>query len=152
MEESNISQIFNADPVTQPPQSLTVFSHRQSQAKHYYLMVRVHTSDAGETSRGQNDQNRYRYLRVMASELSDTRAEQRDLRRIIAKKQSRSAEQNSEGNHNPVFQRHGGNAAFILWNKNVGDIIRRICRDSRPPESRGNDERTDGSLYLEQNP
>jgi hypothetical protein len=45
------------------------------------------------------DQNRY--LRVIASELSDIRSEQRDLRRIIAKKQSGSAKQNSEGNRHP---------------------------------------------------
>ncbi len=42
----------------------------------------------------------------MARELSDIRAEQRDLHRLIAKKQSGSAEQNSEGNCHPVFQRH----------------------------------------------
>jgi hypothetical protein len=47
------------------------------------------------------------YLRVMARELPDIRAEQRYLRwLIIAKKQSEVRNNNSEGNRHLVFQRH----------------------------------------------
>jgi hypothetical protein len=50
------------------------------------------------------DQNQY--LRVMVRELSDIRAEQRDLRRLIIAKKSEVRNNNSEGNRHLVFQRH----------------------------------------------
>ncbi|KAK4003966.1 hypothetical protein OUZ56_005711 [Daphnia magna] len=145
MEESNISQIINAGPVTQPPTNTYLYCSTSEPSKTLSLggtraLQQPGTSDAGEISRGQNGENfgmiqsqalmtrpstsqetthlnlkrktplmdQNRYLRVMARELSDIRAEQRDLRRlIIAKKQSvGSVEQNIEGNLHPVFQRH----------------------------------------------
>ncbi|KAK4024121.1 hypothetical protein OUZ56_009509 [Daphnia magna] len=68
------------------------------------------------------DQNRY--LRVMVRELADIEAKQRDLRRLLLRKQSLGSIQPNNGEY-----RHPLEMFFSFFEKNVEDTVRKIWRE-----------------------
>ncbi|KAK4007366.1 hypothetical protein OUZ56_012526 [Daphnia magna] len=73
--------------------------------------------------------NQNRYLRVMAREKADIKAEQRDLRRLLLSKQSSGSIDPNNGDYrHPVFQKHV-EMLRSFFEKNVEHTVRRIWRE-----------------------